>query len=65
MLTITVDRDKCTGCGRCRQICPKGPLIWVKKDVRGKTIYEPDDLSHCLACRFCAGACPVGAIDIK
>ncbi|WP_318526293.1 4Fe-4S binding protein [Methanobrevibacter arboriphilus] len=24
MLKILVDKDKCTGCGECKDICPKG-----------------------------------------
>ena len=32
---IIVDREKCIGCGRCYDVCPKGPLIWAK-DENGK-----------------------------
>ena len=30
---IIVDKNKCIGCGRCYDVCPKAPLIW-KKDKK-------------------------------
>ena len=27
-MRIAVDKDKCTGCGICKEACPKGAKIW-------------------------------------
>ncbi|NPA62092.1 MAG: ferredoxin family protein [Methanococci archaeon] len=59
---IIVDRNKCIGCGRCYDVCPKAPLIW-KKDEDGK--YYAYDVEYCHNCKFCAGRCPTKAILIK
>ena len=31
-MRIEVDKEKCTGCGICREACPKGPKIWKIND---------------------------------
>ena len=30
-MKIEVDKDKCTGCGICKEACPKGAKIWNVK----------------------------------
>jgi MinD superfamily P-loop ATPase len=53
-----VDLSKCTGCGRCREICEYNAVAVVS----GKAmIFE----SICHACGGCKLACPEGAIDEK
>jgi ferredoxin len=42
----------CTGCGRCRAICP---FDAIQDDYRTR-------VADCTLCRTCGGACPVGAI---
>lgn len=59
-MRIEVDKEKCTGCGKCREICPKGPKIWEIKN--GKA--EAGNLQHCHVCTLCASKCPVGAIRV-
>ncbi|MCL7415213.1 MAG: 4Fe-4S binding protein [ANME-2 cluster archaeon] len=62
---ITVD-ESCTGCGRCRQICPKGPRIWAIRTIDGKKdVYYAKDPTFCLFCTHCVGVCPVGAITVR
>ncbi|MGB9674305.1 MAG: NADH-ubiquinone oxidoreductase-F iron-sulfur binding region domain-containing protein [Anaerolineales bacterium] len=48
--------EKCTGCGRCEQVCSSGAVHGVKK--------EPYviDLDKCIKCRACYEACKFDAI---
>lgn len=59
-MRIEVDKDKCTGCGTCKEACPKGPVIWTIKD--GKA--EAGNLQFCHLCTICASKCPEGAIHV-
>jgi ferredoxin len=52
-----VDKEKCTGCGSCIEICPPQALSFQKE-----TVYIDDDL--CEECGFCVAECPVEAISL-
>jgi len=56
---VTVDRNKCTLCGKCVEVCPR------KVIAVGSTGVEVKDLMSCTLCRQCEAACPVGAISVK
>ncbi|MHA1271030.1 MAG: 4Fe-4S dicluster domain-containing protein [Candidatus Helarchaeota archaeon] len=66
MPDIKVDLEKCIGCGKCRDVCPK--LIYEPIEMEsfnGKIKYLPTRADHCLLCRICIGTCPKSAITIK
>ncbi len=51
-------RPNCTGCGLCRDVCPRGALVFD-----GPT--EPRiDKSKCTVCQQCVEACPEGALVV-
>ncbi len=52
---ITIDQERCTGCGACVEVCPTGALYLVegKAAVDGALCYE---------CEACLAACPSEAI---
>ena len=57
-----VDKDKCTACGLCPDICPEvfeltGDTATVKVDI------VPEEAKS--TCRDAADSCPVEAISIK
>lgn len=52
---ITIDAEKCTGCGACLEVCPTGALYLVD----GKASV---DTALCRECEVCMEACPTGAI---
>jgi NAD-dependent dihydropyrimidine dehydrogenase PreA subunit len=52
---ITIDAEKCTGCGACLEVCPTGALYLVD----GKASV---DMGLCRECEVCLDACPTGAI---
>ncbi len=54
---ITVDKQRCTGCGACVEACPAGALYLVD----GKAAV---DNSFCRGCEACLGVCPVEALAL-
>lgn len=65
MLKILVDEKKCTGCGKCAEVCPKGPRIWKFGGSGKNRKAVVIDASFCLYCGMCITICQVGAIEIK
>ncbi|MDD3985539.1 MAG: 4Fe-4S binding protein [Methanobacterium sp.] len=59
-MNIQVDKDKCTGCGICKEACPKGAKIW---DINKKAMAT--NLQYCHICTICAGKCPEQAIHVS
>lgn len=55
MLTIEVDR--CDGCGACVEVCPEGAISVVDGVAR-------IDSASCSECEVCVPACPNGAIQV-
>lgn len=58
-MRIEVDPEKCTGCGICKEACPKGAKIW---DIDEKAMAT--NLQFCHLCTICASKCPEGAIHV-
>ena len=56
-LPISVDSERCTGCGLCVGACPFGSIEMVGD--------YPDIKDDCRLCGACVDACPEGAIAIK
>ncbi len=52
------DRELCSGCGRCMEVCPAGII-----DMKEGRPYA--DMSRCIKCFCCQELCPSGAVVIK
>jgi len=56
---VTVDADKCTGCGECVDVCP----VEVYEMQDGKS--APVNAEECLGCDSCVEVCEAGAITVE
>ena len=57
--TLQHSRDKCTGCGRCVEVCPQS--VFEMRDKRAAII----DRDLCMECGACALNCEFGAISVS
>lgn len=60
MVKITVDQDKCIGCGACAATCPEA----FKLDS-GKAHPIRAEVEEVTCERAAESGCPVGAISVK
>ncbi len=67
----TVDRHRCTACGKCERSCPVQAISLVPRGARqsdadqGAPPLTCDvDLARCLGCGVCVGACPQGSLTM-
>ncbi len=56
---VTIDEEKCTGCGKCVAPCAEGAI----EIIDGKAKVVSEDL--CDGMGYCIGICPEGAITIE
>jgi formate hydrogenlyase subunit 6/NADH:ubiquinone oxidoreductase subunit I len=62
---VTIDREKCNGCGNCALICPGGCLYvaGIGKDKRAHLMEE--EFPNCMSCNDCAAMCARDAIAVS
>jgi len=60
MPKISIDEEKCIGCGACVSLCPKGFEM-----IDGKAKPTKADVKKITCEKEAADSCPVGAIIIK
>ncbi|MBN2120491.1 MAG: 4Fe-4S binding protein [Candidatus Omnitrophica bacterium] len=56
-MAVKVDREKCTGCSACVEVCPAG-AIKIEKD---KAIISDE----CVECGVCLEQCPNEALSLS
>jgi len=54
---ITIDKNRCIGCGKCADVCPTHAIISF-----GEPVLVREGL--CRGCGACVEACPKGAISM-
>ena len=57
--TLSLDRDKCVGCGMCLTVCPHE--VWAMDNGRARIM----DLDQCMECGACRINCPARAIRVE
>jgi 4Fe-4S ferredoxin len=67
--SLALDKDRCTGCGICKEICPR-EAIEIKKTPKegGEKAMPPTiDISKekCHYCGMCDPICPFGALNVR
>ncbi|HOW57925.1 MAG TPA: mercury methylation ferredoxin HgcB [Smithellaceae bacterium] len=59
VVTLQLDKNKCTGCGNCLEVCPHAVFIMNRSHV---VIQNRD---ACMECGACRRNCPFGAISVE
>jgi len=56
--TLELNKEKCTGCGRCIEVCPRSVLV-----IRGRKA-EILDRDSCIECGACQKNCSFNAVSV-
>ena len=69
-----INEDKCTGCGKCAEACPKNGIVIMpqsrnvyvscRTNQKGKAVASVCK-AGCIGCSLCAKKCPENAITIQ
>ncbi len=54
---MLIDKEKCTGCMACKNICPKD-AIYILENKEG-FLYPEIDNDKCIECGLCKKSCPI------
>ena len=55
-MAVTIDKEKCTACGACVDVCPVAAI-----KLEDKATVNEDE---CIDCGTCVDECPVEAISL-
>jgi 2-oxoglutarate ferredoxin oxidoreductase subunit delta len=66
---ITINSERCKGCGLCVTVCPKGGIVISKQSNKSgyfpaHSTVEGTSNSDCTGCAACAIICPDAAIEV-
>ncbi len=55
MFIITIDIEKCQGCGDCVENCPQEAITLVEENGKKYAVYSgsSDDCIGCMSCETC------------
>jgi NAD-dependent dihydropyrimidine dehydrogenase PreA subunit len=59
VVTLEYDAARCTGCGRCVEVCPRGVFAISERKV---TVVRRD---QCIECGACSGNCAFDALTVQ
>ena len=62
---VTIDKERCKGCGLCIATCPHHVLAYSGQlNNSGYNVVHMEDPDACVGCAFCAMTCPDVAIEV-
>ena len=64
---VTIDENRCKGCGLCVRACPKKIMQLSKTKLNEKGYHPAEciDQEACIACASCAWTCPDAVITVE
>ncbi len=67
MAKVTINQDRCKGCGLCVSVCPKQVLALdtAKLNRKGYNPAAPARPEDCIGCAMCAMMCPDCVITVE
>jgi len=67
MARVTIDEQRCKGCGLCVSVCPK-KILELSSGTLNVKGYRPVaivDMDACIGCCSCARMCPDCVIEVE
>jgi NAD-dependent dihydropyrimidine dehydrogenase PreA subunit len=58
-VTLRYDAKKCSGCGRCVEVCPRA--VFALNGPKARIV----DRDLCMECGACMNNCPRGALEVR
>jgi len=58
LIAYIIDEEKCTGCGKCKRVCPVEAISGEKKEL------HKIDPEKCIRCGACIASCKFDAIEV-
>ena len=59
VVTLSLDHEKCSGCGMCLEVCPHA--VFEMGDGKARIV----DRDACMECGACALNCPAAALSVE
>lgn len=57
--TLKLEAAKCSGCGRCLEVCPHS--VFVLRESKSEIVHK----DRCMECGACVKNCPLKALEVK
>ncbi len=61
---ISIDTERCKGCGLCVMICPRKCILTARESNQNGYFPAQATNSGCIGCAQCAIVCPEGIIEV-
>lgn len=61
---ITIDTERCKGCGLCVTVCPRNGIVTSKRSNKNGYFPAQPTNCDCTGCAMCALTCPEAIIKV-
>jgi len=61
---ITIDTERCKGCGLCVTVCPQNSIVISKQSNKNGYFPALATNNSCTGCAMCAIVCPEAIIEV-